>query len=663
MSMLSITRQNLLSIAVLVMLSVIMLGIGALTFESVKEAQLMRDGEATALRWAKQFHDQPDDTWFTFRQRRPTDFKNMKVWHSSEVGRIVSYELYDNYERLFYSTGAADWQPGESAEQLLSSPITRKHIEGRIPTTRLHNIDSPRGASQYASVVIPFFLGKEFLGTVVAFVDQTEQANSLTYSFSIISTATATLLLGLLGTSVHIVMRRGRERTEAEERVRYLSDHDELTGLPNRHSFNAQLESALEERRQNQRKLAVIFLDINRFKEINDALGHTVGDTVLRGVSERLKANIAGNDFAARLGSNEFAIALTSPTNTADVTNYVEKLSDVLASDYWANGEAVKCAFSMGAAVAPSDGDDPAALARHANLALNRAKSQRAGTFEFFERSMDLAFQRRREREYDLREAVDHGQFHLAFQPQICLDTNAICGEEALLRWEHPVHGTISPAYFIPLAEETELIVPIGEWVLRNACKEAVSWKTPVTVAVNLSPVQFQHGSIADTVARILEETGLNPGRLELEVTENTLMNDTENIVAELTRLRELGVAIAMDDFGTGYSSLSYISSFPFDKIKIDKTFIQAMTRDDALNAIVKCIIAMGHSLGVTITAEGVETEEQAAWLRNYGCHQIQGFLYGVPASAEECRQQIAESVAIDPSKTDGTQATSASVA
>jgi EAL domain-containing protein (putative c-di-GMP-specific phosphodiesterase class I) len=256
---------------------------------------------------------------------------------------------------------------------------------------------------------------------------------------------------------------------------------------------------------------------------------------------------------------------------------------------------------------------------------------------------MDVAFQRCRERERDLRNAVKRGEFKVQFQPQVCAKTTKICGHEALLRWDHPKHGTISPAYFMPLAEETELIIEIGEWALRRACEEATKWSSPVNVAVNLSPVQF-NGELADVVGRVLDETGLDPARLELEITESMLISDTDTVIAELNKLWALGVAIAMDDFGTGYSSLSYISSFPFNKIKIDKAFIEAMTRDEALNAIVKCIIAMGHALGVTITAEGVETEEQADLLRSYGCHEIQGYLFGPPVSAEACAKRIAES-------------------
>jgi diguanylate cyclase (GGDEF)-like protein len=506
------------------MVGIAMLGIGVLASESVKEMQLKRDGEETAMRWARMFDDERSNTFTMFRTRRTSEHVFTNIWNSLEVGRIVSYEIYDRNGKVFYTTGASDWQPSESADALLNSAITKRHINTGLPTTRLHTLNSPSGVSNYASVVIPFRLADSYQGSIVAFVDQTKHALSLTHSFKIIATATAILLLALLGTAVILVMRKGRERSEAEARARYLSDHDDLTGLPNRQSFVKLLDAALEERRKSKGKVAVVHLDISRFKEINDALGQSAGDRVLRAVAERIKANLSGNDFAARLGSNEFAVALTSTKCTEEVVTFVNKLREALNASYWVNSEDISCTFYMGAAVAPSDGDDPASLARHANLALNRAKSQRAGRFEFFERSMDIAFQRRRERETDLRNAVSNGEFELVFQPQICVARYAISGQEALLRWHHPVHGTISPAYFIPLAEETGLIIPIGEWVLRQACEQAVSWEMPLNVAVNLSPVQFENGRIAETVARVLEETGLDPARLELEITETTLM-------------------------------------------------------------------------------------------------------------------------------------------
>jgi diguanylate cyclase (GGDEF)-like protein len=631
-----------LAVAALVMLFIAMLGIGILTSKTVKQTHLMRDAESAAVRWSKLFDDSRDDIWAMFRERRASDYINATTWNARDIGGIIAYELYDSNGRLFYTSGLANWLPERGAGALLDSPVTRSHISSGIPTTRLHTNQTGSAPTRYASVVIPYHLANEHIGSLVVYVDQTEKEQSLSHSFGIIATATIVLLLTALGAAAYVVISTSRERWHAEARARYLADHDDLTGLPNRQTFNKRLHNALD-RSAKSASLAILSIDINRFKEINEAFGHSTGDVVLKAVAERIHSNIAEGDFAARIGSNEFAVVLKSATTPKKVAAYVSRLRNALKDTYWADGEEITCTFSMGAALAPSDADKQETLSRCANMALNRAKADGPNGFKFFERSMDIAFQRRREREQDLRNAVKRGEFTVQFQPQVCAKTTKICGQEALLRWEHPKHGTISPAYFIPLAEETELIVEIGEWALRRACEEAAKWESPVNVAVNLSPVQF-NGTLADVVGRILDETGLNPARLELEITESMLISDTDTVVAELNKLRKLGVAIAMDDFGTGYSSLSYISSFPFNKIKIDKAFIQAMTRDDALNAIVKCIIAMGHALGVTITAEGVETEEQADLLRSYGCHQIQGYLFGHPVSAEACAQRIAES-------------------
>jgi EAL domain-containing protein (putative c-di-GMP-specific phosphodiesterase class I) len=298
-------------------------------------------------------------------------------------------------------------------------------------------------------------------------------------------------------------------------------------------------------------------------------------------------------------------------------------------------GKEMLVTSSVGIALAPADGDTAAMVLRHAGIALVRAKGDGGQRMCFFEHSMDKALQRRRLVEHELRLALGREEFEVVYQPQYDLATAQQCGSEALVRWHHPVHGKIAPGHFISVAEDTGLIVPLGEWVLRRACIDAAKWPEPLIVAVNLSPAQFRDGDIAESVAEVLKETGLPPERLELEITENLLINDTEEVLGELNRLRQLGVAIAMDDFGTGYSSLNYLARFPFSKIKIDRQFIRNMTRDPATRAIVKTIIALGKSLDVTITAEGVETEEQAAMLREFGCPQVQGFLYGYPGPAE----------------------------
>ena len=354
--------------------------------------------------------------------------------------------------------------------------------------------------------------------------------------------------------------------------------------------------------------IAVLCLDIDKFKEINEAADHSGGDQVLRDIGGRIQSTLRENDLIARLAGDEFAIALVDITNLGDVMAFMNRLVEALRRPLQVAGKEMLVTTSVGIALAPADGDTAATVLRHAGIALARAKGDGGQRMCFFEQSMDKALQRRRMVEHELRLALGREEFEVVYQPQYDLATERQCGSEALVRWHHPVHGKIAPGHFISVAEDTGLIVPLGEWVLRRACTDAAKWPEPLIVAVNLSPAQFRDGDIAETVAEVLKETGLPPERLELEITESLLINDTEEVLGKLNRLRQLGVAIAMDDFGTGYSSLSYLARFPFSKIKIDRQFIRNMTRDPAMRAIVKTIIALGKSLDVTITAEGVET-------------------------------------------------------
>ncbi|MGI9384853.1 MAG: putative bifunctional diguanylate cyclase/phosphodiesterase [Methyloligellaceae bacterium] len=560
--------------------------------------------------------------------------------------RVFRYELYDKQGGLIYSTGVGDLgaDPPSKAFLLNSTTSISKDLK-----SALHEgyavTDSGRVPTKYALVAKPYPPVGDSTGTILTYVDQTKQARLLTKSLNFVAAVTAALiLLAILVPSV-LALFKIRERWKAQARIQYLSDNDKLTGLLNRSSFGRELESALKIRETMAGSVAVIAINIDRFKDVNDSMGHATGDAILRCVSERLRSNIGPNDIAARLGSDEFVIALKQVKSPVEIAGTVQRLRDALSSSYWANGQEIPCTISMGAAIAPDDGNEVAELLRHADLALDRAKQAGRNTFKFFDRDMDMAFLRRRERANDLHQAIDQDQFNMVYQPQIRMSDGALVSHEALVRWNHPDHGNISPNYFISIAEETELIVPLGDWILRRACMDAMSWPEPRNVAVNLSPVQFKRSNVYDLVSRVLDETGLSPNQLELEITENLLMWDTEAVLRELTKLRDLGVDIALDDFGTGYSSLSYLSRFPFSKIKIDRTFVCALAHDQRVNAIMCCIVALGRSLGMTITAEGVETQEQAEFVRRLGCDLAQGFLYGYPVSATESAAFIKSSM------------------
>ena len=426
------------------------------------------------------------------------------------------------------------------------------------------------------------------------------------------------------------------ERRKAEARIAYMAHHDGLTDLPNREFYQDRLREVLEQERSGSRRVAVLCLDLDLFKNVNDSFGHPIGDRLLRMVAERLRSQVRGNDFAARLGGDEFALILASNVTPNEASDFASRLIEVLSESYEIDGIEVVIGASIGIALSPGDGTTSEELTRNADMALYRAKSDGRGTHRFFEREMDRLAQKRREMEVDLRRAFANGEFELHYQPLVNIAADKISGFESLLRWRHPEKGMISPADFIPVAEDIGLIVAMGEWVLREACAEAVKWPAEVMVAVNLSPVQFRSRNLIQAVISALAHSGLSPRRLELEITESVFLAETEANLAILHQLRELGVSISMDDFGTGYSSLSYLRSFPFDKIKIDRSFVKDLAERPDCAAIVRAISGLGRSLNITTTAEGVETADQLERLRNEGCNEVQGFLFSGAKPATE---------------------------
>jgi len=431
------------------------------------------------------------------------------------------------------------------------------------------------------------------------------------------------------------------ERRNAEARIRYMARHDALTDLPNRVLFQEQLNAALA-RLGKSDALAVLCIDIDRFKGVNDTLGHPVGDDLLRATADRLRQCLDGNDFIARLGGDEFVIVQRGADQPDVTTALAMRLIETVSAPYDLDGHHIVVGLSVGISMAPDDGLDPHQLLKNADMALYRAKADGRGTYRFFEPDMGARMQARRVLELDLRKALVNGEFELFYQPLIHIQSEEIRGFEALLRWRHPERGMIPPLDFVSLAEETGLIVPIGEWVLRQACMQATTWPEQVKIAVNLSPLQFNSKNLMPTVVGALAASRLPAERLELEITESSLLQDSEAIASVLHRLRQLGIGISMDDFGIGYSSLSYLRKFPFDKIKIDGSFVRDMSgRDDSL-AIVRAVTAMGASLGMTTTAEGVETREQLARLRKEGCTEAQGYLFSPPQPASKIDELLA---------------------
>ena len=429
------------------------------------------------------------------------------------------------------------------------------------------------------------------------------------------------------------------ERKRVEKRIAYMAHHDMLTELPNRSAFAEHLMGTVETAGKARDSFAVLCVDIDRFKEINDVFGHAVGDMVLLDASRRLRSACEGA-FVARLGGDEFAFVVTGGEQPATAEALAGRLQEAALDEFEVDGHRLRVNFSIGVAIYPADGSDPTTLLANADAALYRAKAEGRGAVRFFEADMDRRLRERRALQHDLRRAIDCGELSLHYQPQARID-GSISGFEALLRWTHPKRGVVPPATFIPLAEEDGTILDISEWVLRTACREAASWSRRLQVAVNLSPVQFRHGNLPGMVHGVLLETGLEPSRLELEITEGVLIDDFSRAVSILRRLKSLGVRIAMDDFGTGYSSLSYLQAFPFDKIKIDKSFISNLRRNPQSAAIVRAVIGLGRGLNLPVAAEGVETNDQLAFLSEECCDEIQGFLIGRPEAIDSYAELV----------------------
>jgi len=424
------------------------------------------------------------------------------------------------------------------------------------------------------------------------------------------------------------------ERRRSEARIAHMARHDALTDLPNRLLFREDMERMFFRTNRGE-TCAVLCLDLDDFKEINDTLGHPVGDALLRDTAERLRGCVREIDTIARLGGDEFAIIQSAIEQPEDASVLARRMIEVISEPHEIQGHQIIVGASIGIALAPNDGADADQLLRNADMALYKAKADGRGTHRFFEPEMDARLKARRALELDMRRALAGHEFELYYQPLLNVATRNISGFEALIRWRHPKRGMIAPAEFIPLVEDTGLIVPLGEWVLHQACAEAVKWPADIKVAVNLSPCQFKSRNLVQMAMSALSKSQLPGERLELEITESVLLQDSESTLAILHELRRLGARISMDDFGTGYSSLSYLRSFPFDKIKIDRSFVIDLEREDAV-AIIRAVVGLGASLGMATTAEGVETEEQYQKIAAEGCTEAQGYLFSRPAPADE---------------------------
>ncbi len=435
------------------------------------------------------------------------------------------------------------------------------------------------------------------------------------------------------------------EKRKAQAHIERLARHDALTGLPNRATFHEILNSRLSDDKAGN-GVAVYYLDLDRFKAVNDTFGHAVGDELLRQVAKRLRHAVRDKDVVARFSGDEFAVIQQDVADPEAVEMVAQRVLDAIGNRFKINDHLFHIGVSIGVSLFPSDSRDANRLIKNADIALYRAKADGGNTFRFYEPTMDANMRERRSLEFELQEAVENEDFELFYQPLFDLKQNRICAFEALLRWNSPLRGRVPPAAFIGLAEETGLIAPIGKWVLRQACREAMKWPNDLKVAVNVSAKQFKAGDLPLLVAAALAESGLAPSRVELEVTESVLLQNTEHTIDALRQLKDLGVSISMDDFGAGYSSLSYLYRFPFDKLKIDRSFVCESDADDNARSIIRAMTGLGRSIGMKIVAEGVETRDQLQAVRSEGCGEIQGYLISKPIPVNEIADLLAAQAA-----------------
>ena len=458
------------------------------------------------------------------------------------------------------------------------------------------------------------------------------------------------------------------ERNEAEEKVRFLASYDPLTGLPNRSLIAERVERAIVAADDDGQQLAVLFMDLDRFKYVNATLGHAVGDSLLRGVAERLTKSLRLSDVLARhgqglrtelgrLGGDEFTVLLTGVSHAKEVAGIIERLQGALRRPFKLESQEYMVTASVGATLYPADRSDAEALLRNAESAMCAARDERSGGYHFYSAAMHTSVSRRFSMESELRQAIDRGELTLHYQPKVFVETRRVAGAEALVRWQHPTRGLLPPAAFIEVAEETGLIVPVGEWVLREACNQVMTWMEvgvrPISVAVNLSSAQFHIDDLLGRIVSILNETAMDTNFLGIEVTESVIMRDARQASDLLSRLDELGVQVAIDDFGTGYSSLSSLKDLPVHQLKIDRAFIEGLAESPKDVAVTRAIIAIGHGLGLTVVAEGVESEEQFEVLKQEGCDEVQGFLISPPIPSEQFTSWLSERYVKETEMTD----------
>ena len=621
--------------------AVILLAAGGVALDRFVADHLARaNAEATSRAWADDLMVRIDDLPAMIAGALPSAPTKTLLSHAMRVGGVYRFEIWNRSGDLAFTS---DGMGAPSTAQTLAGrhgPAVAADILSGSRLTKVGPGMPPQDPSYFSETYLPVMRDGAVLSVLEVYVDQTKERILYCRTF-FIAEATVALLVLLAGALPGaMVYRKVKAQRSAEGRVTFLEMHDPLTGIANRSGLTKRSLGALAMARRTKSYLAVLLLDICHFKEINDSFGHDVGDKLLRAIAIRLGESIRAEDLVARVGGDEFAILQIGIARPERTRILADRLIEIMSTPFHIDGRQLQCSVNIGVAIGPNNSDGWDVLLQQADTALSRAKAEGRNAAAFFALGMDAAMRQRSHLETELRRALTGKAFHLNYQPIYNFQDGSLVCFEALLRWPlgWPAHH---PVEFIQIAEETGLIVEIGAWALQTACAAAASWDRPLALAVNLSPVQFRRGDIVATVQAALRVSGLAPQRLELEVTEGVLIEGTDRVLEQLVELRSLGVAISLDDFGTGYSSLSYLWRFPFDKIKIDRSFVMEMNVDPKATAIVSTILGLSRTLKLSVTAEGVETDDQARALNKLGCDQAQGFLLGRPMSTAAASELV----------------------
>jgi diguanylate cyclase (GGDEF)-like protein len=604
---------------------------------------LYNDAISTGQTWASYLANNVEDIEDIAGGKKPSPESQRFFDRVRQVGQVFRYIVYDpqGHTRLISDTLDADDDDDEDLAK--HNPEAAKSIADGHPLINVEDGEPPTRPPFFAEAYVPVMAKGKTVAIVEVYVDQTTKRND--YQRTFLGATAALGLLIVLGFGVPaIAWRRGAgKRRLADEHIRFLADHDPLTSLPNRSQLISRIDAAFAGRRQGGERLAMHSVNIDRFKDVNESLGHSAGDSLIVAIAERLRTIAPVGGTTARSGGDEFVVLQTNVVGPDDALSLSRAISAALSRSYVIGGQTISITISIGVAITSTDTADAARLMKSADLALDRAKTAGGDAIRLYSSDMDEELARRLRLEKTIREAAANDRFELNFQPVIKVPERRLIGFEALLRLRDDQGAPIPPMTFIPIAEQIGLISAIGAWVLREACKTAATWPEDLAVAVNLSPAQFREGNLSTIVAAVLAESGLEPRRLELEITEGLLLGDSEAVLNQLGRLKQLGVAIVMDDFGTGYSSLSYLWKFPFNKLKIDRAFMLAIEADAPGNAetIVKTIIDLGRSLHMAVTIEGVESDRQARFVQAAGGDQIQGYYFSKPLPASELASYI----------------------